>query len=331
MFLWRVVWPFNLYHIIPYNIIQQFPNLLSFGWEMFFLDYLLILLGVLIGVAFFTLVERKILGYIHFRKGPTKLFYFGLLQPIADAVKLFSKESVKGYKFSFFLYFFGPFIGLFLIFILWGAYGRFFGVFGSYFSFIYIFCFLSLGVYFLLFCGWGSNSKYALLGGYRSVSQTVSYEVSIIFFGLFFVYLISSFDISFLSFFQFGFWFVFFCPFFFVGWLYIILSERNRTPFDFSEGESELVSGFNVEYGGGVFSLIFICEYGMIIFLCFLSVVLFVGGSSFFLKVIFFCCFFVWVRCCFPRYRYDFLMNRAWKILLPLSLFFVLLGVRVFY
>lgn len=301
------------------------------GWEMFFFDFFIIIVGVLLGVAFFTLVERKVLGYIHFRKGPTKLFYFGLLQPIADAVKLFSKESLKGYKFSFFLFFVGPFLGLFLIFVLWGVYRSFFGVFGRYFSFIYIFCFLSLGVYFLLFCGWGSNRKYALLGGYRSVSQTVSYEVSMIFFGLFFAYLISSFDISFLFFFQSGYWFLFFRTSFFVGWLFIILSERNRTPFDFSEGESELVSGFNVEYGGGVFSLIFICEYGIIIFLCFVSVVLFLGREFFFIKIIFFCIFFVWVRCCFPRYRYDFLMNRAWKILLPVSLFFLLLRTVIFF
>lgn len=291
---------------------------------MFFLDFFFMVVGVLLGVAFFTLFERKVLGYIHFRKGPTKLFYFGLLQPIADAVKLFSKESLKGYKFSFFLFFVGPFLGLFLIFILWGVYSSFFGVFGRYFSFIYIFCFLRLGVYFLLFCGWGSNRKYALLGGYRSVSQTVSYEVSMIFFGLFFIYLVSSYDICNLFFFQAGYWFFFFCVMFFFGWVYIILSERNRTPFDFSEGESELVSGFNVEYGGGVFSLIFICEYGMIIFLCFISTMIFVGGGSLFFKIMFFCFFFVWVRCCFPRYRYDFLMNRAWKVLLPVSLFFLL-------
>jgi len=260
---------------------------------MFFLDYLVMLVGVLLGVAFFTLFERKVLGYVHFRKGPTKLFYFGLLQPISDALKLFSKESLKGYKFSFYIFWLGPFIGLFLMFVLWGVYGGFFGVFGSVFSFVYVFCFLRLGVYFLLFSGWSSNRKYSLLGGYRSVSQTVSYEVSMIFFGLFFVYLLSFYDFSFFSFYQFGFWFVFLSFLFFVGWVYIILSESNRSPFDFSEGESELVSGFNVEYGGGVFSLIFICEYGMIIFLCFFSVVLFFGAFSFFFKMVVFCFVFV--------------------------------------
>jgi len=291
----------------------------------------LMIVGVLLGVAFFTLVERKVLGYIHFRKGPTKLFYFGLLQPISDAVKLFSKEFLKGYKLSSYLYFFGPFLGLLLMFVLWVLYNSFFGVYGSFYSFLYLFCFLRLGVYFLLFCGWGSNSKYSLLGGYRSVSQTVSYEVSLIFFVLFFVYFVSCYDFSLFLFFQDGYWFVFFRCLFFLGWVFIILSESNRTPFDFSEGESELVSGFNVEYGGGVFSLIFICEYGIIIFLCFISVVLF-GGASFFLpKVMFICFCFVWVRCCFPRYRYDYLMDRAWKTVLPFSLVFLILSTTSFF
>jgi len=256
------------------------------------------------------------------------LVCYSLLQML---LSFFSKETLKGYKFSFFLFFVGPFLGLFLMFILWGVYGRFFGVFGRFYSFLYIFSFLRLGVYFLLFCGWGSNRKYSLLGGYRSVSQTVSYEVSMIFFILFFVYIMSSYDLSLFFLYQVGFWFLFLRFLFFLGWVFIILSERNRTPFDFSEGESELVSGFNVEYGGGTFSLIFICEYGMIIFLSFISVLLFIGRGSFFVKLMTFCFCFVWVRCCFPRYRYDFLISRAWKILLPFSLFFFIGESRVIF
>ena len=251
------------------------------------------------------------LGYIHFRKGPTKVFYFGLFQPISDALKLFSKRVFKGAKFSFYLFLGGPLLGLLLMFFLWVVYGGFFGVFGRFYSFIYVFCFMSLGVYFLLFCRWGGNRKYSLLGGYRSISQTVSYEVSLIFFVLSFVYLLCSYDVSFFYFFQRGYLFCFFSFLFLLGWIFVILAESNRTPFDFSEGESELVSGFNVEYGGGIFSLIFICEYGMILFLCFLSISLFFGSGMFYVKFLGFCFFFVWVRCCFPRYRYDFLMFRA--------------------
>jgi len=267
--------------------------------------------GVLLGVAFFTLMERKVLGYVHFRKGPTKVFYFGLLQPISDAVKLFSKEFNKGYIISFYFFLFGPFFGFFLMLFLWSVYGGFFGDFGSFFSLVFVFCFLRLGVYFLLFCSWGSNSKYSLLGGYRSVSQTVSYEVRLIFFVLVLVYVLGSYDFSTFFFFQYGGWMLFYSLIFFFSWMYVCLAESNRTPFDFSEGESELVSGFNVEYGGGVFSLVFICEYGMIIFLCFLRICFFLGGVGFLLKFLIFCFLFVWVRCCFPRYRYDYLMRRA--------------------
>lgn len=297
---------------------------------MFFFDYLLLLVGVLLGLAFFTLVERKVLGYFHFRKGPRKLFYFGLLQPIRDAVKLFSKESLKGFKIRFIFFVLGPMLGLFLIFILWVVYLNLFGVYGRIFSLLYIFGFLSLGVYFLLFCGWGSNRKYAMVGGYRGVSQTVSYEVTIIFFILGFVYFMRSFDIRTFFYFQFGFWFGFFRILLFVGWIFVCLAELNRTPFDFSEGESELVSGFNVDYRGGLFSFVFICEYGIIIFLGILTVSVFFGAFSFLVKISCFCFFVVLVRCTYPRYRYDFLMYRAWKVLLPFSLVFLILFVAFY-
>jgi NADH-ubiquinone oxidoreductase chain 1 len=301
-----------------------------FVCNLFFFDCVLLVLGVLVGVAFFTLMERKVLGYVHFRKGPTKVFYFGELQPIGDALKLFTKEFFKSYGVVYYFFLSGPLVGMFLMLFLWSFYSGFFFVSAGVFSLIFVFSFLRLGVYFLLFSSWGSNSKYSLVGGYRAVSQAVSYEVSMIFFVLVLVYVLGIYDFVFFFYFQGGMWFSFSLVSVFFCWGYVCLAERNRTPFDFSEGESELVSGFNVEYGGGVFSLVFICEYGIIIFLRFLTVSFFFGSVGFFFKFVFLCVVFVWVRCCFPRYRYDLLMDSAWKSVLPLSILF-LVGVRAVY
>jgi NADH-ubiquinone oxidoreductase chain 1 len=303
-------------------------NPLSFRvpeWVGFFFDYFFVLLGVLFGVAFFTLLERKFMGYIHFRKGPTKLFFFGLFQPFRDVLKLFIKEPFNVYKLSYLYYFFGPFLGFFLLFLFWMVVLVFFGCWGRFFVIVFVFCLFSLGVYFLLFCRWGGQSKYSVLGGYRAISQRVSYEVVMFFFVLGFVYYIFSYDFYYLVFYQVGFWFFFVSLFMFFCWFFLCLAESNRTPFDFSEGESELVSGFNVEYRAGMFALIFVCEYGMVLFLGFFSVFVFGGVGFVFIKGLLICVLFIWVRCVFPRYRYDFLMYRSWKLLLPFSLSVVLL------
>jgi NADH-ubiquinone oxidoreductase chain 1 len=284
------------------------------------LDFVVWIVGVLLGVAFFTLFERKLLGYIHFRKGPTKLGFFGLFQPFSDALKLFPKEYWKGETFFYLIYLLGPVFGLFLMIFLWSFFSHSFLLISFFFCLLLFFSFMRLRVYFLVFCGWGSSCVYTLVGAYRSVAQTVSYEVRIVVFVLCYIFLLGLFDVIDFWFLQCGWWFLFFCFMFFFCWLFVCLAESNRTPFDFSEGESELVSGFNVEYGGGLFSLIFICEYGFLIILGWLSVVVFCGGRYFLFKVLFFVVFFVWIRGVLPRFRYDCLMASAWSLYLPFSL-----------
>lgn len=284
------------------------------------LDFIFWILGVLLGVAFFTLFERKLLGYIHFRKGPSKMGFWGFFQPFSDALKLFPKEYGKGESFFYSLYLLGPVFGLFLMVGLWVFFSHVFLLVSFFFGLLIFFSFMSLSVYFLVFCGWSSNCVFTLIGAYRSVAQTVSYEVSMVVFVLCYVFLLGLFDIVDFWFLQVNFWFCFFSVFVFFCWLFVCLAEGNRTPFDFSEGESELVSGFNVEYGGGLFSLIFICEYGFLIILSWLRVVVFCGGVFVFLKMLFFVFFFVWIRGVLPRFRYDHLMVRAWRLYLPFSL-----------
>jgi len=295
------------------------------------MSFLLILLEILLAVAFFTLLERKILGYIHFRKGPNKVGFIGLFQPFRDAIKLFRKEKIKLINLNLYIYIFRPLIGMLIILILWICYLRWGNLITIYIGSIYIFRIISLRVYFLIGRGWRSNRKYRILGAYRSISQTISYEVRIILIFLIFIFFISRFNFIIFSFIQEIIWHIFLSYIIFLLWLSIILAESNRTPFDFSEGESELVSGFNTEYYGGLFSLIFICEYGIIIFLRTITSILFLGGLRLWLtiKISFVCLIFLWVRGILPRYRYDKLINIAWVIYLPYTLALLILRIRI--
>ena len=272
------------------------------------------------GVAFFTLIERKVIGLIHYRKGPNKVVVHGLSQPIADATKLLTKEAIKINFTKIIIFIAGPTTRILLIILCWGTYNFNFSANRTAIKVLIIMAIIRLTAYGFLLTRWGSNSKYALLGGYRAVAQIISYEVCLVLFIITALFCFKTYSIEKLQINQQGLWFICICAPLFLVWLLLCIAEANRTPFDLAEGESELVSGFNVEYGGGLFALIFIREYGIIIFLRFLTTLLFIGTHLTLLKTFMLCFLFVWTRCAFPRVRYDILIQTAWKTALPISL-----------
>nr|YP_010117209.1 NADH dehydrogenase subunit 1 [Downesia tarsata]QPM99437.1 NADH dehydrogenase subunit 1 [Downesia tarsata] len=295
---------------------------------MSLINYLILVVCVLLSVAFLTLFERKILGYIQIRKGPNKVGFLGLAQPFSDAIKLFSKEQVKPIMSNFYLYYFSPVFSLLISLILWFSFPFVFMIIDFEFSMLYIVGISGMGVYGIMMAGWASNSIYSLLGGIRSIAQTISYEVSMIMLMLSMLVFISSFNI--MDFFQYQIycWFIFLM--FPLGLMIftVFLAETNRTPFDLSEGESELVSGFNIEYSSGGFAMIFLAEYSSIIFMSFIFCMMFMGGNfyslGFYFKIIFLSFMWIWVRGSLPRVRYDKLMDLTWTVFLPLSLLFLM-------
>nr|ARH53765.1 NADH dehydrogenase subunit 1 [Carpelimus fuliginosus] len=298
---------------------------------MYFLDYMLMLISylilvimVLVGVAFLTLLERKVLGYIQIRKGPNKVGLMGLIQPFSDAIKLFSKENIYPLMSNINLYYFSPILNLFLSLILWLCMPLFTILFNFDLSVMFLLCCSSLGVYTIMIAGWSSNSNYSMLGSLRSVAQTISYEVSLFLILMSFLFLMMSLNLYSYYLIQSYLWLIFLCFPLSIMLIITLLAETNRTPFDFAEGESELVSGFNIEYSGGGFALIFLAEYANILFMSMLCVLLFLGGNVwslfFFIKLVFMSFFWIWVRGTLPRYRYDKLMYLAWKSFLPVSL-----------
>nr|YP_010718968.1 NADH dehydrogenase subunit 1 [Nematus hequensis]WDQ45614.1 NADH dehydrogenase subunit 1 [Nematus hequensis] len=292
--------------------------------SLFFITLLILVIMVMVGVAFLTLMERKLLGYIQIRKGPNKIGFMGILQPFCDVIKLFSKEQIFPSISNYYPYYISPVFSLFLILSSWMIIPYFTNLCSFNLSILFFLCCTSMGVYSIMICGWSSNSKYSLLGGLRSVAQTISYEVSMAIILMCFIFLIE--DYSFLTFieFQYYIWFIFITFPLSVVWFIICLAETNRTPFDFAEGESELVSGFNVEYSSGSFALIFMAEYASILLMSMLFSLMFLGGKLFSLLFYFnltmISFFFILIRGTLPRLRYDKLMLMAWKSFLPISL-----------
>nr|YP_009663915.1 NADH dehydrogenase subunit 1 [Hydrotaea aenescens]QCW07948.1 NADH dehydrogenase subunit 1 [Hydrotaea aenescens] len=303
---------------------------------LFIISSLLLIIFVLVSVAFLTLLERKVLGYIQIRKGPNKVGIMGIPQPFCDAIKLFTKEQTYPLLSNYISYYFSPIFSLFLSLLVWMCMPLFIKLFSFNLGLLFFLCCTSLGVYTVMIAGWSSNSNYALLGGLRAVAQTISYEVSMALILLSFVFLIGSYNMLMFYKYQLFIWFLFILFPMALVWFSISLAETNRTPFDFAEGESELVSGFNVEYSSGGFALIFLAEYASILFMSMLFCVIFLGSDVFslffYIKLTFISFMFIWVRGTLPRFRYDKLMYLAWKSFLPFSLNFLLffIGFKIF-
>lgn len=297
---------------------------------------LTILIPILISVAFFTLLERKIMASIQRRRGPNVVGLLGVLQPFADGLKLLIKETIIPSKANKIIFILAPVLALFLSFITWTVIP--FNTFNVYsdinIGILYIFAISSLSVYTIIMSGWSSNSRYAFLGTLRSTAQMVSYEVSI---GLIIICVLmcsSSLNLLNLIKTQYYVWYI--IPLFPLFLLFYIsaLAETNRPPFDLPEAEAELVAGYFVEYSAMTFAQFFLGENINIILMCTLLSLIFLGGwlpvilvpntLILVLKVLLFLFSFVWVRVSFPRYRYDQLMRLGWKIFLPLSLSFVI-------
>lgn len=317
-------------------------NLVSY-YSFLLIQGLGVIIPLLIGVAYFTLAERKIIGAIQRRKGPNVIGYYGLLQPLADGLKLFIKESICPSNAATPLFFFAPLLTFFLSLVGWAVIP--FGPHNIYadidLGLLYIFAISSLSVYGILISGWSSNSKYAFLGSLRSAAQIVSYEVSVGFVIASMAVSVGSLNLSTIVIGQIGCWFIWpHLPLFSI-FLVSALAETNRHPFDLPEAEAELVSGYNVEYSAIGFALFFLGEYANIILMSSFIVLLFIGGwlpffelinfisplLLFGLKTTIFVIFFIWMRAALPRYRYDQLINLGWKVFLPFTLGWLLLSV----
>uniref|UniRef100_A0AB38ZH93 NADH-ubiquinone oxidoreductase chain 1 n=1 Tax=Cicadellidae gen. 1 sp. 2 XYW-2023a TaxID=3078490 RepID=A0AB38ZH93_9HEMI len=306
---------------------------------MFLMTALILLVMILVSVGFFTLMERKLLSYMQNRKGPNKVGLMGILQPFSDGMKLFIKEYIFPINSNFLVFYVSPLLGIMQSLMSWMLFPFLINFSEFNLGFLFFLMILSLSIYVMIISGWSSNSYYSMIGAIRSISQAISYEVVLSMIIMMYFLLTENYSFNELHKIQKNMWmFMLMFPMTLV-WLSCCLAENNRSPFDFSEGESELVSGFNVEYGALGFALLFISEYSSIIFMSLISSLILMGGDFFkfvfFLKMTLICFFFVWVRSSVPRYRYDLLMYIAWKCYLPATLncfmFFILMKVMLFY
>jgi|TARA_B110000908_G_C10225781_1_gene437827 NADH-quinone oxidoreductase subunit H len=309
------------------------------------LKILAIVIPLLISVAYFTIAERKLMGSIQRRRGPNVIGFLGLLQPLADGLKLFAKETILPSNSNIYVFLLAPILTFVLSLIGWAVIPLSETVVISDMNLgvLYLFAISSLSVYGIVMAGWSSNSKYPFLGSLRSAAQMISYEVSIGFIIVNICVCAGSFNLSNIVLSQEKIWYI--VPLFpmFVLFYISMLAETNRHPFDLPEAEAELVSGYNVEYSAMTFALFFLGEYANMLLMSTFSSILFLGGwlplfnvlplnilpGSFWLslKIILGVVFFILTRAALPRYRYDQLMHIGWKSFLPLSLGYLLFTV----
>ncbi len=314
------------------------------------LKILIIVVPLLLCVAYLIYAERKVIGYIQVRIGPNRVGILGLLQPIADLIKLITKEIIIPTKSNKYLFIVAPLFALAPSLAGWAVIPFQEGMVLANINagVLYLFAISSLGVYGVLIAGWGSNSKYAMFGALRSTAQTVSYEIAMGFSFVGVLLAAGSMNVTDIVLSQKGgilhWWFVPLLPLFIVFWIAGI-AETNRAPFDLAEGESEIVAGFHVEYSGIGFALFFLSEYASMILISTVMALLFMGGwmSPFegisfldeifyvvpgfvwlLLKISFFLFVYLWIRATFPRYRYDQLMRLGWKVLIPVTIVWVI-------
>nr|CCI73892.1 NADH dehydrogenase subunit 1 [Longipodacrangonyx sp. 1 MDMBR-2012] len=288
------------------------------------LNYFVMFVLVLISVAFITLLEQKVVGSMQIRMGPNKTGYWGILQPFADAVKLFFKENMNLHTTNSMMYYITPMLSLMFSLSLWLVYPYPEGGLDLLLGVLLFMCLMSMGVYPIMLMGWASNCKYSMMGSMRALAQMVSYEVSLMMIILSLIFVKSSFNFKeLLNWSYLVLPLIIFFPLALI-WLASSLAETNRTPYDFSESGSELVSGFNTEFSGGEFTLIFMAEYSSILFMSLLFSLLFLTQKELTILTFIFTMMiaftFIWVRSTMPRFRYDKLMYLAWKIFLPISL-----------
>nr|YP_010234463.1 NADH dehydrogenase subunit 1 [Pedioplanis laticeps]QTA72629.1 NADH dehydrogenase subunit 1 [Pedioplanis laticeps] len=294
------------------------------------LNPIMYIIPILIAVAFLTLLERKILGYIQLRKGPNIVGPFGILQPIADGVKLFTKEPIRPTTASPILFILTPTMALLLALMMWTPMPMPYPLADMNLGLLILLALSSMMVYTILWSGWASNSKYALMGALRAIAQTISYEVSLGIILLSIMMMTGTFTMQTIIVTQEQTWLIFPAWPLMMMWFVSTLAETNRAPFDLTEGESELVSGFNVEYAAGPFALFFLAEYMNIMLMNTLSCILFLSPAmspqtelfsiNLMTKTALLTLTFLWIRASYPRFRYDQLMHLLWKQFLPATL-----------